>query len=224
MHFFASATGALAARCGVEVDALHADEAARGVGHPGDEAGELAEDVAVVRVAVVEARVEAERRVPACANRPRVQIGLRRGAVDGPAHRPEPARRLGASVRVAAAIRALGHRRRRVAEEGLRLGHRGSHAGIAALAAQQLEQVAALAGGGIAPPPRRARGAETHIHRAPGIAVDVPDHPVPPGLAPAGQIRPTHRLGPRGKGCGERSCATAVRSAPWIRHVLILPC
>ena len=43
------------------------------VRHPGDEAGELSEDIAVVRVAVVEVRVEAECRT-ACSNRPRVQI------------------------------------------------------------------------------------------------------------------------------------------------------
>ena len=127
---------------------------------------------------------------------PYPQIGLGVGAVDGAAAPPEAACRLHAVV-------VFGHGgglHGRRCEEGVRLGQRGAERSRAGGDADEVEEVAVLARGGIRPLAWNAGGREADEERAPAGAANVTGGPVAPLLAALGQVAAAHLLG----ACAER--------------------
>ena len=116
-------------------------------------------------------------------------------------HPPQPQRGVVAAMSWRCACGRRGDRQR---EEGAGLLECGAQGGGAEVEPQELEQVTALTGRGVHPPPRNAGGCEPHVERAALGAVDVAHRPVPPLLAPAGEIAAADLLGTGGERRGER--------------------
>ena len=121
---------------------------------------------------------------------PKVALGER--SLDRATHRPHPAHALGEVLAAPNGARmARRSRRRTLSEERAGLVEGAG----AALAAQQIEQVAMLAGRRVGPPPGMGGGPEPHEERAPGIATSIARLPVRSFLASTGQVAPADALG-----------------------------
>ena len=140
--------------------------------------------------------MEAQRREAAAVDGARPEIRFRMRAVDGATAPPEAACRVGAVVVFGGAVG--GHRRR--CEEGARLGEGDAERACAGGDADEVEEVAVLAGRGVGPLAGNARRREPDEERAPPRAASVTGGPVPALPAAVGQVAPADVLG----ACGER--------------------
>ena len=133
------------------------------------------------------------------------EVGLGQGAGDRPGVRPQP----GGGIGRAAGCGLPGRRRRtRQAQEGAGLVQRGREAGAAAVEADQVEQIAVFAAGGVGPVTGGAAAGggagETHIQAAAGRVADIADQPVAALAAAVGEKMAAHRLGILREAGGQR--------------------
>ena len=148
-------------------DGLRQSPPAPVVRHLGDERRKLPKRLCPVPVAVIERRMKPKRRKPGVreVTGPKVALGER--SLDRATHLPHPAHALGEVF--------TAPNRARMARQSRRSPLSEERAGLvegagAALAAQQIEQVAMLAGRRVHPPPGMGGGPDPHEERAPGIA------------------------------------------------------
>ena len=172
----------------IEPGALHAEDGAVFAGDGGDQRREPAHRraFAIAKLGVIAQRREAAARQPAS-----VQVALGMAAGDGAALPPQAARRFGGVVGAAAAR----GRRSRQGEEGARLVERRAQRRRAGAVADEVEEVAVLAGRGVGPLARRSRAGEADEERAPAGAVEIARHPVAAELAAVRQVAPADGLG-----------------------------
>ena len=135
--------------------------------------------------------MEAQRREAASQESARAEIALGVGAVDRAALPPQAARRFGGVV-VAAAARG---RRSRQGEEGARLVERRAQRRRAGAVADEVEEIAVLAGRGVGPLAGEAGTAEADEERPPAGAVEISRHPVAAVLAAVREIAPADGFG-----------------------------
>jgi hypothetical protein len=187
---------------GIEPGPVRAGEAAVEIGDGGDHGGPGLGLGMLVRP-VVAARVEAQRTGSVQSrNAAPAEIRLGERAVDRPRHGKQPPRgfrrtrrgRLNGATTFARL--RLGMRQ---AEEGACLPRDVREIHEAAGLADDVEQIAVLAGGGVGPLAGRAlaalRADEAHEHRAAGRVAYVAHHPVAALAVAVGQVVATHRLG-----------------------------
>ena len=182
----------------IEPGALHAGDGPVASGHGGDQGGQAAGPVVL---AVAQRRVKAQRREAAMREPPGAQVAFRVGAVDGAALAPQAPGR-GAGVPACATKRS---RRCRQRQKGSRLGERRAQRGRSRAVANDIEQVAVFAGGGVGPFAGRARAVQAHVQRAPAGAVEIPGHPITALAAAVGQVAAADGFGAtreRGGGLG----------------------
>ena len=182
---------------GVEPGALHACEGAVGVGDGGDQGGEAGEPARLV--AVGERGMEAQRRKAADVQAAGAEVAFRVGAAEGAAGAPQAPGRSGA-VPGRGRVCAVGLRvpalRCGQGEEGAGLVEGGAEGACPDAVADEVEQVAVLAGRRIGPPPAgRPRGAQAHEQGPPLGAVEVAGDPVAALPAAVGKVAPAHGLG-----------------------------
>ncbi len=131
-----------------------------------------------------------------------MQIALGGGAGDGPATPPQAARRLGGVIRLFDR-RTRRRSLRRQCQEGARLGERGAERRRVRAVADDVEQVAVLAGGHVGELAGRAGSAQADEERTPAGAVEVAADPVAALAAAVGQILAANLLGARGERRGD---------------------
>ena len=185
----------------IEPGALDAQDPAVVTGDGGDKGGEALDGPAL---AIAQGGMEAQRREAATREPPGEEVGLGVGAADGAAPAPQSPGRPGGVIGVFGSIRCAvgtpvhGHGGR--SQKGIRLGEGGTEGRGAGSDSDDVEEVAVLAGGGVAPLAGDAGPGEADEEGPTASAVEIAGDPVAALPAPVGEVSAADGLGVSGEG------------------------